>query len=1072
MPAATTAPGRATVLMYHRLSAKPFEAAEGDYVLPPEAFRAQMELLAGGGWSVLGLRALEARPCPARSVVLTFDDGSDTDLSVAVPILRELGFKAAFFVNPARLDRAGYLTWSQLEQLAEAGMLIGSHGLDHRLLEGLTDSELAEQLAGSKWALEKGLGITIDTLSLPGGSGGPRALEIAREAGYRVILGSQPGLVTPGSLPPVLPRFTLRRTHELEDFRALVEQRLSVRAALALRYRTTRTVRAAMGPRSYERLRLAWLLLHPTTGPDAPMVAGDAPPYTPASGTEARATRPRRPAVVFVFSKYPTYDEAFLHREVAAIAQRVPLGVFSLKRSRDAVVHEEVRTFPGPVLAPPFSLSGEFWRAQVAMPLRHPRPYASALLRSVRGTLRHPVRLAKTLFCFPMAVHLAAWVRRRGVRHIHAAWATYPASVAMAASEMSGVPFSFAGHAHDLFFNPTQLAEKVRRAAFVSTCTASNQEFLRALAPDVPEDRVRVIHHGVAVERFAGVKPAVGPIEILSVATLNPHKGLGYFIEALARLRQRGVAFHATIVGGGPLREELRARLQALDLEAQVTMTGALEQKDIVPHYQRAGVFVLMAQPEWHWGIPNVIIEALAARAAVVTTRFGSVEELIQDGQTGRLVAPKDVDGLAATLSELAGDPALRARLAEAGHRIVARDFDLSASAGEYVSRFDAVTGGGPAETGAPVRVLFVIDKLHQAGTQAHLRRLIEGLDRRRFEPHVCCLLSAGPMAEAIRALGVPVDVLGLGRLYAPEGWRGLRRLARFCREKRIDVVHTYLVSANIYGTLAAHLASVPVVITSRRDTGFSRNWRLRAVEEWLVNPVVDCVTAASPAVATAARRERGLHNGKVVTIANGLDLEAWSPARFPRAEVRREWGLADQETAIGVVGHLSPIKGHADLLQALARLEDARPRLFVIGEGPLRASLQDLATSLGLGDRVVFTGAREDIPRLLSMLDILAVPSHTEGMSNALLEGMAMGRAIVATAVDGNLDVVRDGVTGLLVPPRDPPALAAALARLIARHDEAGALGRAARARAEEAFTLPAMVTRHQELYLDLSRR
>jgi glycosyltransferase involved in cell wall biosynthesis len=267
-------------------------------------------------------------------------------------------------------------------------------------------------------------------------------------------------------------------------------------------------------------------------------------------------------------------------------------------------------------------------------------------------------------------------------------------------------------------------------------------------------------------------------------------------------------------------------------------------------------------------------------------------------------------------------------------------------------------------------------------------------------------------------------------------------------------------------------MAGVPVVITSRRDTGFSRNWRLRAVEEWIINPMVDRVTAASPAVAAAARRERGLHDGKVVTIPNGLDLAEWDPRRYPREEVRREWGLAEGETAIGVVGHLSTVKGQADLIEAAAPLmrDRAGVRLFVIGDGPLRARLQARAAALGLAGRVVFTGVRADVARLLAMLDVVVVPSHTEGMSNALLEAMAMGRAVIATAVDGNLDVVRDGVTGLLVPPRDPAALAAALLRLVDAPDRGREMGRAARTHIEEAFTLQAMVTRHEELYRGLA--
>ncbi|PYQ42803.1 MAG: hypothetical protein DMF77_11725 [Acidobacteria bacterium] len=1066
---------RATILTYHRLSAKPFEAAEGDYVISPEAFAAQIDLLAAEGGRVVGLDALLGGQCAQRSVVLTFDDGSDTDLDVALPILRNAGFPAAFFVDPARIDRKNYLNWSQLAQLVDAGMLVGSHGLPHRFMDGLSDAEVAERLQGSKWALEKGLGIAVDTLSLPGSSGGARVVRLAREAGYRVILGPHPGLVSPRSLPPVLPRFTLRRQHDLAAFRGLVEQRAKVRLALSLRYKATRVARAAIDSRSYERLRLEWLFLLRARIPVAP----DAPEATiavatPASVPPATAPPRQRPSVVFVFSKFPVYDEAFLHRELAAIAARIPVAIFSLKRSRETILHDEVKSLSASVVSPPFMLWPDFWRAQITVPARDPRPYATALLRLIRGNLKTPFRLLKTLVCFPMAVYLAWWVRRHDVGRIHAAWATYPASVAMVASEITGIPFSFSGHAHDLYFNPTQLREKVRRAAFVTTCTASNRSYLRGLAPEVARERILLVHHGVALERFAASKPTSGPLEILSVATLNPHKGLAYFVDALARLRDLGVDFRATIVGGGPLEEALRRRIRARDLTAWVNMTGPLEQSDILPLYHRAGVFVLMAQPEWHWGIANVIIEALAARAAVITTRFGSVEELIRDGDTGTLVGPKDVDGLVEAIRRLAADPGERARLAEAGHRVVAHEFDLPTSVSEYVTRFrtpSAVATGAPRP---PIRVLFVIDKLQQAGTQIHVKRLIAGLDRREFQAHVCCLLAAGPVADEIRTWGVPVEVLGLRTIYGPRAWTGLRRLALLCREQRIDILHTYLVSANLYGTLAGRIARVPVLITSRRDTGFSRNWRLRAAEEWLVNPLVDCVTAASPAVAAAARRERGLHNGKVVTIGNGLDVAEWDPRRYPRAAARDEWGLTDGETAIGVVGHLSPVKGHADLLHAAASVAraNARARFFVVGDGPLRRALEGLVESLGLTGRVTFTGIRPDVARLLSMLDILVVPSHTEGMSNALLEGMAMGKAVVATAVDGNLDVVRDGATGLLVPPRDPAVLAATLLRLIERPEEARTLGRAARAWAEEAFTVQAMVARHQELYRDLIAR
>jgi glycosyltransferase involved in cell wall biosynthesis len=367
--------------------------------------------------------------------------------------------------------------------------------------------------------------------------------------------------------------------------------------------------------------------------------------------------------------------------------------------------------------------------------------------------------------------------------------------------------------------------------------------------------------------------------------------------------------------------------------------------------------------------------------------------------------------------------------------------------------------------------VAYLIDKLHRAGAQRHLGQLAAGLDRQRFAAQVVCLLDGGPIADALRAADVPVEVLRLGRLYGPRGLAGLPRLAARWRAERPDVVHTYLVSANIYGTVAARLAGARAVVTTRRDTGFSRNWRLRLCEEWLINPRVDRVVAVSDAAADCARRERGLAEGRVVTIENGVDLAVWDPQRYDRGELRRRWGLAPEDAAVGVVARLSPVKGHADFLHAAARVASRAPRarFFVIGDGELRRGLEALAESLAIAGRVVFTGARDDVPQLLAMLDVVAVPSHTEGLSNALLEAMAMGRPVVATAVGSNPGVLHDGRTGRLVPARDPEALAAALLELAEDRDAAEALGRAARGSVRERFDVARMVARHQELYSTL---
>jgi glycosyltransferase involved in cell wall biosynthesis len=374
------------------------------------------------------------------------------------------------------------------------------------------------------------------------------------------------------------------------------------------------------------------------------------------------------------------------------------------------------------------------------------------------------------------------------------------------------------------------------------------------------------------------------------------------------------------------------------------------------------------------------------------------------------------------------------------------------------------------------IRVLFLIDKLHRAGAQVQLALLAARLDRSRFQPEVVTLQENGPLADSLQAAGVPVSSLGLRRLYGPRGVAAFHALARRLRASRVDVLHTYLVSANVYGALAGRVAGVPAIVTSRRDTGFSRNWRLRLVEEWLVNPKVDRVVAVSEAAAAAARRERGLGAERVLTIENGVDLAAWDPAAHDAALARRDLGLPAEAPVAGVIANLVPVKGHSDFLRAAALVGARLPaaRFLLVGSGPLRDSLENQARALGLGDKVVFAGPRDDVARALAALDLLVVASHTEGLSNVLLEAMAMGRPVLATRVGGNPAVVQDCETGRLVPPADPTALGAAMLEMLEDRSRSLALGRRARAWVAERFSAGQMVHRHEQLYESLvaSRR
>jgi peptidoglycan/xylan/chitin deacetylase (PgdA/CDA1 family) len=245
---------RAVVLAYHRLSDRPLDPEEGDYVLPPSLFAAQMRELAGGRRAVASLADLAEGRFDDGAVALTFDDGCDSDATVAAPLLVALGLPAAFFVNPALVGTRGRASWDDLRHLAAQGFALGSHGLDHTLLDALPPAELERQVAGSKRELEERLGRTVDALALPGGTGGGRARQAARSAGYRLVFGSRPGAFR-GDADAVVPRIALRLGQGLEGFRSAVQRRPLFVLRQQARYALTLAGRRLLGTTGYARLR-------------------------------------------------------------------------------------------------------------------------------------------------------------------------------------------------------------------------------------------------------------------------------------------------------------------------------------------------------------------------------------------------------------------------------------------------------------------------------------------------------------------------------------------------------------------------------------------------------------------------------------------------------------------------------------------------------------------------------------------------------------------------------------------------------------------------------------------------
>jgi glycosyltransferase involved in cell wall biosynthesis len=349
-----------------------------------------------------------------------------------------------------------------------------------------------------------------------------------------------------------------------------------------------------------------------------------------------------------------------------------------------------------------------------------------------------------------------------------------------------------------------------------------------------------------------------------------------------------------------------------------------------------------------------------------------------------------------------------------------------------------------------PVRVLHVCDKFGVAGSSIHgVSRLFSWwfprYDPARFEVSLVGLKRPEPASLLLERQGIPVRHLGRGR-FDP---RILRDLAALARDRGARILHVHGYAAADFGRLAARRIGAALVLHEH-----FADPRMPAYQGWadrMLAGLTDRAIAVSESTKEFLVRERHVPAERVRVIWNGAPLEEFAPVAPERAaSVRRELGLPLDAPVVGTIGRLNEQKGHRYLLLAAAEVLARRPdaRVLIVGDGDLAEPLHRQAQDLGLADRVVFAGHRADVPDVLGAIDVFCLSSTYEGTPLALFEAMGAAKAIVSTAVDGCREVLEDGVTGLLVPPRAPADLAAALLRLI--EQEPLRRGLAARAREE----------------------
>ena len=365
------------------------------------------------------------------------------------------------------------------------------------------------------------------------------------------------------------------------------------------------------------------------------------------------------------------------------------------------------------------------------------------------------------------------------------------------------------------------------------------------------------------------------------------------------------------------------------------------------------------------------------------------------------------------------------------------------------------------------MRVCFVIENLIPAGTELWITRLIRQVNRQRVEPSLCILDGRSAQSRQLEPTDCPVLRLGLARLTTPRALGAARRFLQFLSAQAVDVVQVHHADPTYFAVPLARMARVPRIVQTKYDIGYwlrgTDLWMHRRLRRWIDVTIANCQACRAASIA-----QEGSPPDGVVVVDNGIPLdELLAIAPLQAAD----WPNSVQ---IGMVANLRPVKDPATFVRAAQRVSQQCPAVtfHMAGQGPMHDELQQLAAQLDLGDRLTLHGHVADTAGFLARTAIVVLCSRSEGLPHALLEAMAAGRAVVATRVGGNAEVIEHGVSGLLVPPQDPPALAEAMLRLLRDPALAIRLGQAARRQVSQRFSLQAMTERFESFYETLLGR
>lgn len=558
--------------------------------------------------------------------------------------------------------------------------------------------------------------------------------------------------------------------------------------------------------------------------------------------------------------------------------------------------------------------------------------------------------------------------------------------------------------------------------------------------------RVTVLPTSIDIEKFT-VKSKGGTASPV-IGWIGSHSTLPYLLplkEVFQELSRRH-PFVLRIIGGGSELSfpgvEVENRPWRLETEVE-----DFQNLDI-------GLYPL---PDSEWArakTPFKSIQYMAAGLPVVVSPVGGNRTIVEEGKQGFFATSKEE--WVEKLSRLLASRDLREHMGREGRKRVEERYALQENQVLFCDVVEELLSGQKRRR-SKKRLFHLITDLDVGGTPILLRHTLAHADRKRYDLVVCSLKRRGDfsVAEEIEKLGVPVFFLNAERLLV---FQALYRLYLLLKDEEVDILHTWLFHANLFGRFTGVWSRVPVIVSSELAIDPEKGLFRVLLDRWTAGLSKRIVVNAEAVRREVLQRER-VPDKKITLIRTGVDTRLFSANGTEEAR---------EEKVLLVVARLHAAKGHLTLLKALPKIVECFPtvKVFFAGDGPLRHSLEDWTRRRGLEGHVAFLGIRRDIPSLLQRSTLCILPSHEEGMPAAILEAMACGKAVVASRVGGIPEVIEDKKTGLLVPPGDPDRLSEAVIFLLSHPAERAAFGLRGRQKAETFFEVRDRVRELENLY------